>query len=239
MADVVHQGKGTHPKSPVFGHSPVNGRRACHPLVEHSQGLPVKWSRHPVDDKTRCILRSHRRFTPRLTQFVQLRNHLVARLHSRYNFHQSHHRRRIEKMHAGTAFRIFQRGRNRRHGQGRRVGRDDRILTDNAFQFSKHPLLQIQIFDNRLDHHAGVRKGAQLRRKVQPPENGHCVPRRNLALLSQPVQYRLQLLFRPLYCLRKCVVQHYRMTVHGRQLRNPTAHRPCTYNAYLFHPIFL
>ena len=117
-----------------------------------------------------------------------------------------------------------QAGGDRGDGQRRRVGRQDAIGPDDPFELRQQRTLDVDVFDDRLDHQAAGRKVHQLRRL---DTRGHGARRFGVHLAA--LRERLQRLGHgPERALdRAClgVGQQYTMSGLRGHLRNAGAHR--------------
>ncbi|MNQ90828.1 hypothetical protein D3C85_1061820 [compost metagenome] len=103
MADQIRQLERAHGETASLAHQRIQCRAVGRAFLQHPQALGVERPGHAVDDETRRRTGVHRFFAPGLGRVIQALGQGRVAGQAGDDFHQCHHRRRVEEVQAEQA----------------------------------------------------------------------------------------------------------------------------------------
>ena len=151
VTDEIHQFERPHRKPAALAQQGVERFQTAGTLAQHPERLGVVRSRHPIDDETGRRARPNRHLAPRPRGVDQVVDQRRVGGEAADYLDQRHARRGIEEMQPHHAFRPRQAGRDRRDGNRRGIGGQNRFRTQQGLQATKKIALDLEILDHRFD----------------------------------------------------------------------------------------
>src|SRR5438445_1299509 len=197
----------------------------------------IKQIRHQqsVHDKSRRIVRPHRR----LPQLCAKPHHLVVHCRVRRNrphhFHQLHHRHRIKKVHLHKPLRPLRRSRNLRNRQRRSIARKNCARWAKLVERAKQFPFRRKLLDDRFNHQIAAFQIFYRRSAFQSPPNLALRRLGNRSLFDQPRQILLNPLQSFFHQLRRHFPHHRLKSRRRAHLRDSRPHQPTPNHSHLLN----
>ena len=185
VADQVHQLEWAHAETARFAQHGIDGGRVARLLVQQAPAFRIERTGDAVDDEAGRRFRMHGVLAPGDRGVVDGGGDLLAGGQATDHFDQRHQRHGIKEVHADQAFRAAQLGGDGRHGNRRRVRRQDAVVADQRFEFGEQAALDVEIFHDGFHHQGAIAHVGQAAGCLQARRGGRRFVRRHAALFSQ------------------------------------------------------
>ena len=221
----VEQLERPEPESRLLAHDPVDVGETRDAFARDPQAFGIHPASGVIDDEAGHVLRAHRRVP-----------HAAREVHQRVagggvaaqavdHFDDLHQRHRIEEVKARDAFRTRAARRNRGDRQRRRIRRQNAALADHRFEVAKEFALDLELFDDRLDHDVAIRQIARLTGRVNAGEGVMRIGFLDLAFCRELVQCVGKIVAGGGDRLRVRVEETHGESAERRDLRDAAPHR--------------
>ena len=134
-----------------FFHHPVDALEVDAVVDQRRQAAEIR-EEDAVDQEAGAVVDDDRRLAEREGVGDRGGDGRIAALRAADDLDQRHHVHRVEEVHPAEILGALQGLGQAGDRNGRGVGRQDRVLLDVGFQLRQHGLLDLLVFDDRLDH---------------------------------------------------------------------------------------
>ena len=217
----------------------VDVDHAAHALAQHEHRLVQHRQQYAVDDEARRIERLHHRLADPARKALDRRDRFGRGGQAANDLYQHHHRHGVEEMHADKAPRIRRGLRQAGDGNGRCVGRQDRVSGQQRPDIGEDRALDLLALGRRLDHQLSARQRRDLAYRGDPRDRLIRIALSYLALLHAFGEQANDAVAALLRARQVDVRQDHLIPRLRRNLRDPRAHLPSadhTYRLNIRHP---
>src|SRR5450830_9478 len=151
--DEIEQRERTHRMGAAELHSAVDVRNRPDPLFQRADRVEEIRDEQPVDDEAGIVAGGDRLLAERPRELHHLPVGRIARDDRSHDFDELHHGHGVEEMQTRELLRPLRRHRHLDDRQRRGVRAEDRLRLARPVECRVRLLLQIEILDDRLDHH--------------------------------------------------------------------------------------
>ena len=170
-ADKIHQAEGPEPEARRVDQDAVDGGEVGDAFGVDAQRLGDERAPGVIDDEAWRVLAADRRMAVALGERGERLADPRLGEYAVDDFHDFHHRHRVEEVVARDAAGALAYGSHGSDGERRGVAREDALVAHDRFQLGKERALGDEVLDDRFDHQVAGRERRQARHPFDAPRD--------------------------------------------------------------------